>query len=382
MANTGGILPHERKLQHRKYRRIHASPTQITYPTYNHGLSLDQPKLNNLYMGQREGWRLHDSQGKDLGSLTLALESDTRKGRHKVKIGPETADFHLKRGYFDVQKNSFLSEHQWLSPGNVDEDLRNPEEKHYSWAVAELNGKKGVAFAAFDRDKFSDGESYVKWFFAPVLRTKKEDFSGSQAILGNGQKIPLEKLVWNKALEHIGGKNMLSVYDAPETELEKIKPYFRALAPKFAVPKVDAKTVKDYREKADEVYMVIGTPESASPTRKSIGIELDKAVELYHGYLREAYFPQFANVEDGKKHKLTGKVEAAKEMYEGGILKLIESAVKVDGKIIVPYKDAQVKGTGLNPQEITELGLTYLMKGDKLFEHYVRYPAKQKYAKK
>lgn len=374
MVTSGEKLPHGGKEWRRKprsaYRRI--SPS-----SYNHGLSLDQPKLNNIYMGQREGWRLQDSQGKDLGALTLALESDTTKGRHKVKIGPETADFHLRRGYFDVQKHSFLQEHQRLSRANADEDLRNPEEKHYSWAVAELDGKKGVAFAAFDRDKFSDGESYVKWFFSPVVRTKKEDFSGSHAVLGNGQRVPLERLVRNKALEHIGGKDMISVYDAPESELEKIKPYFRALAPKFDVPKVNANTVKAYREKADEIYMVVSMPASASPTRRNVGIELEKAIELYHGYLREAYFPQFANVEDGKKHKLTGKVEAARKMYEGGILKLIESAVKVDGKIIVPYKDAQVKGTTLNPQEITELRLTYLVKGDKMFEHYVRYPSKK-----
>ena len=374
---TGEILPHERKLQHQKYRGIHTNPTRTHSKPYNHGLSLDQPKLKNLYMGQREGWHLQDSQGNDLGSLTLALISDTRKGRDNVQIGPQSADWHLMRGYFDVQKRSFLQEHQWLSPANADEDLRNPEEKHYSWTVAELNGKKGIGFAAFDRDKFSDGESYVKWFFKPTLRTKDKDFSGANVVLGNGHNQPLEKIIWNHSLNHVGGKNMLSVYDAPESELAQIRPYFRALAPKFDVPKVDAKTVKDYKEKADSVYIVVGIPESSDSTRKSVGIELQKAFELYHGYLREAYFPQFANVEDGKKHELTKKTEAARDMYEGGIRKLVESAVKVNGKLIVPYKDARVTGIPLSPQEITEVGLIYLMKGQKLFEHYVRYPAKK-----
>ncbi len=362
----------------RQYRKFRTRSAKSDLPiNYNHGLSNDRPKLKNLYEGQNEGWHLQDSEGKDLGALTLSLVSDTRKGRDKVKIGPQSADWHLRRGYFDVQKHSFLQKHQRLSPGNADEDLRNPEEKHYSWAVAELNGKKGVSFAVVDRDKFSDREGYVKWFFAPVIRTKDGDFSGSNAVLGNGHKVPLEQLVRDKSLEHIGGKNMLSVYDAPESELEKIKPYFRALAPEFAVPKVDARSVKDYREKADRIYMVISVPESSNLTRKNIGIELQKAVELYHGYLREAYFPQFANVDDGKKHKLTKKIEAAREMYEGGILKLVESARKIDGKLIVPYKDAARIGRPLTPKEQFEFGIKYLMEGEKLFEHYVRYPIKK-----
>ncbi len=343
------------------------------YVNYDHGLSTGQPKLNNLYMGQREGWRLQDSQENDLGQLTLAVISGMTKGN--PKIGPQTAMQHLRRGYFDVQKHSFLQEHQWLSPSNAAEEFRNPEEKHYSHIVAELNGK-GIGFAAVDRDKFSDGKGYVKWFYSPVLRTKDGDFSGSQSVLGNGHKLPLEQLIFGKALEHVGGKGMLSVYEGPESELERIKPFFRALTPKFDVPKADAKTVKDYKEKADEVYIVVNVPESSDKVTKSVGIELQKAFELYNGYLREAYFPQFANIRDGKKHELKRKIEAAWDMYESGIRRLVASAAKVDGKIIIPFKDAKTKGTPLKPTEKHTLESNYLSLGQEAFKHYVRYPNK------
>ncbi len=352
---------------------------------YDHGLIQD--KLNNLYLGEKEGWRLQNTQGEDLGTLTLAIISDMREG--DAKIGPMTAMQHLSLEQ-DLQKSSFLQKHQWLSPENAAEDLRNPEEKRYTHVVAELNdGKKvkGVGFAVVDRDSFSKRGGYVEWFFLPTLRTKGEDFSYAKVVQGNGHKIPLHELIRNQSLKHIGGENLVSVYDASEGELKRIPEAFMALAPKLDVPKVDAKSIGDYRKKADKVHIVVGSAKHGSWfdywssketwANRFDGIELEKAFDIYFGYFREAYFPQWANVRDGKKSELKAKNNAAISMYNQGIFELVSSAVKVRDKILVPWKDAEA-GTPISREEKIRLVDKYKRLGAEAYKNYVRYPIEHK----
>ena len=340
---------------------------------YYHGLNPNQPKLNNLYIGQREGWHLQDAQGKDLGDLAIAIVSDMKK---KGKIGPMTAMEHLKQGEY-VQKHSYLQPHQIFPAKHAEEPLSDPKEKYYSQVIAELNGK-GVGFAIVDRAKFADGadgESYVKMFYVPaLLKTDKEDFSKAQVVKGNGHSESLTQLIARLALDHVGGRNMLTVFDAPETELEQLRPYnFKALAPLFDVPEVKARTSKQFSKKADQIYLVIRPPEGPKSSNYGIGVELDKAFDLLNGYWREAYIDEYATVRGNKQFRLK-RIDSARKFYDNGIKSLVDNAVKVGDKIIVQYKDnVDSTFTQLTPVEKEQLQEKYKSLGAIAFQKYIRH---------
>ncbi len=358
MATGGMLLPKEREKQHHKYRRGlgHKVGNRGDYtPTYDHGLG--QNKLNNLYIGKEEGWHLQDSNGKDLGALTVTVLSDANTGDKLKgpKVGSMTVMDHLMKGHY-VQQHSYLKQHQRLSPSDAMSVLQDPNEKFYTHVIAEVDDKRyvhgyrGVGFDVIDGAKFEDGEPYVKMFYIPTtLKLKNEDFSRTNVVKRNGEKEPLEKLIWRLSLEHVGGRKKLTVFDAPEGELGKLENYgFKALTPKFDVPSLSAKTNKEFSQVADQVYMVVKSPEGPKANQYQYGVELQKAIELFNGYLREGY-----------EIKNTKTVM----MYDDGIAKLIDSAVKVNGKVIVPYKGVEISGAvPLERKDKEELKIDYLKK--------------------
>ena len=324
-------------------------------------------KLKNRYI---KAGRL-ESEGKDLGDLAVALVSDMTKG--DVEIGPMTAMQHLGRGVY-VQKNSYLQEHQWLSAGDAKDVIENPKEKYYTWVVAELNGK-GVGFAAVDKSKFTNGEPFVKMFYVPtILKKDDKDFSNANVIKGNGQKEPLEQLISRLSLDQVGGRNLLSVFDGPDAELPSLAAKgYTALAPKFDIPSVGAKTSMEFSQVADQVYMVIKLPEGSRAQQYQFGVDIDKAFQLYNSHLRESYIDEYANVR-GSREFQNKRILTAMGIYEGGIKKLVESAVKVGDKKIVPYKDMQISGaTPLTPKEKEQLTQHYLELGKEAIKQYKRH---------
>lgn len=334
-------------------------------------------KLKNKYIGPEEGLRLQDPQGNDLGALTVAFISDMTK--ENVKIGPFTAMGHLLREAY-IQRHSYLQEHQRLPPRDAKEVLENPKEKFYTHVVAEADGK-GAAFDVVDRGKFSDGESYVKMFYIPtILTSEKRNYTNTFVATPNGKREPLEQLVLKLSLEHVDGKNLLTVFDAPETELPQLEPYkFRALSPKFDVPSISAKTSREFSQVADQVYIVVRAPEGTKAEQYQHGVELNKAFELFNGYLRESYIDEYANVRDSKEFKLR-RIETAMTIYFDGIKKLVDSAVKVGDKVIVPYKAVTIPGaTPLSQEDKKRLIMQYTELGKEAVKQYKRYfPAGKK----
>lgn len=332
-------------------------------------------KLKNQYI---EAGRL-ESNGKDIGRLAVALVSDMTKGN--ATIGPMTAMQHLRRGVY-VQKNSYLQPHQWLSAADAKSVIENPKEKYYTWVVAELDGK-GVGFAAVDKSKFTDGEPFVKMFYVPtIVKREGEDYTHTNVVKGNGQKEPLEHLILRSSLHHVNGRNLLSVFDGPDAELPSLAAYgYRALAPKFDIPSAGAKTSEDFSKVADQVYMVVKLPEGQAAKQYQFGVELGKALQLYNSQLRESYIDEFANVR-GSREFHNRRIDSAMGMYNGGIRKLVESAIKVGDKVIVPYKDAVIEGAEPLPEELKKrLVIHYLEWGKEAVKHYKKHFPKEPYAK-
>lgn len=331
-------------------------------------------KLKNRYV---KAGRLESSDGKDLGELAVALVSDMTKG--DVQIGPMNAMQHLRQGV-RVQKNSYLEDHQILPAADAGDVIANPNEKYYTGVVAELNGK-GVGYAAIDKANFTDkkgkktGEQFVKMFYVPTIVTKGgKDFSNSNVVKGNGHREPLEQLILRLSLDRVGGRNLLSVFDGPDAELPSLAAHgYRALAPKFDIPSAGAKTSADFSQVADQVYMVVKLPEGQTAKQYKFGVELSKAFQLYNNQLREGYIDEWANVR-GNREFHNRRIDSAMGMYNDGIKKLVESAVKVGDKIIVPYKDMQISGAAqLTPKENEELTQKYLKLGKEAVKHYKKY---------
>ena len=365
------VLRHEGP---RHYGRVRA--TQSMYksqkPHYSHGLN--KPKLNNLYIGKKENWHLHDSQGKDLGQLTFAVLSDMSKGNEKQgpKIGPMSAYENLRREYFDVQNNSSLTDTQKLRPFQAREPLQDLNEKYYSHVIAEVDGR-AVGFAAVDRTQFEDRENYVAFFYRPTLKIKPFDFTGSKVVKRNGHTEPLEHLIERISLDHIGGRNLLAVADASEAELVTMPQTFKALTPKFDIPSAKARTKAEYAVPSDSVHVVVRLPEGNNASKYQHGVELGKAFHLYNTIIREGYIDEYATVKDGKQHKLTRVQGAAFDMYKNGIRALVESAVKIGDKFIVPYKGADPNQFAqLNAKERNDLLGQYIAKAPESFAKYVR----------
>ena len=366
------VLRHEGPRHYGRIRAKQSLYSKSQRPHYSHGLN--QPKLNNIYIGKKENWHLHDSQGKDLGQLTFAVLSDMSKGNEKQgpKVGPMTAYQHLRREYFDVQNHSALTDTQKLRPFQAREPLQDLNEKYYSHIVAEV-GDKAVGFATVDKAQFEDGESYVAFFYRPTLKIKPFDFTGSKVVKKNGHTEPLEHLIERISLDHIGGRNLLAVADASEAELATLPETFKALAPKFGIPATRARTKKEYAVPSDKVHVVVRLPEGNNASKYQHGVELGKAFHLYNTIIREGYIDEYATVKDGKQHKITRVQGAAFEMYKNGIMALVESAVKVGDKFIVPYKGADPKQfKQLNATEKNDLLDRYIGKAPESFAKYVR----------
>lgn len=336
-------------------------------------------KLKNRYVG---AGRLESSDGKDLGNLAVALVSNMTKG--DVKIGPMTAMQHLRGGHH-VQTHSYLKDHQILPPADARDVIANPNEKYYTGVVAELNGN-GVGYAAIDKANFTDekgkktGEQFVKMFYVPTIVTKGgKDFSNSNVVKGNGHKEPLDQLILRLSLDQVGGRNLLSVFDSPDEELPSLAAHgYRPLAPKFDIPSAGAKTSAEFSQVADQVYMVVKLPEGPAANQYQFGVELSKAFQLYNNQLREGYIDEWANVR-GNREFHNRRIDSAMGMYNDGIKKLVENAVKVGYKVIVPYKDMQISGAvSLNPLEKEELTQKYLELGKGAVKHYKRYFPKGK----
>ena len=343
---------------------------------YEHGYEkgLNQPKLNNLYIGKKEQWHLHDSQGTDLGQLTFAVISDMGKGDEKEgpKVGPISAYQHLRKEYFDVQNKSLLGKSQKLRPFQAREPLQDPKEKYYSHVIAET-GDKAVGFAAVDRAKFDDGENYVAMFYRPTLAVRPVDFSKANVVKKNGHIEPLENLIERIALDHIRGRNLLAVADATEEELARLPKSFRALAPQFDIPAALARTTKEYAIPTDNAYIVVRLPEGQNASKYQNGVELGKAFQLYNTIIREGYIDEHATVKDGKT-RITKRVQAAMDMYKNGINALVESAVKVGDKFVVPYKGADLTQTiKLGADEKQRLVDHYLALAPESFAKYIRH---------
>ena len=331
-------------------------------------------KLKNRFVGQEKGWHL-ELDGKDLGNLTVAVISDMTEGN--PAIGGMTAMQHLRKGRY-VQRHSYLQPHQWLPTGDAKHNLQNPKERYYTHVVAELNGK-GIGSSVVDRASFHDGENYIKMFYIPTaLKTEKADFSGANVVKGNGQKEPLEQLIFRESLNHIKGRKLLTVFDAPEAELPSLTKYnFRALAPQFNVPDLKAKTAKEFSTVADKVYMVVRAPEGERAKQYENGVELDKAFQLFNGYLREGYIDEYANVRGNKEFR-NPRIETAMRMYFGGIKKLVDSAVVVNNKYVVPYKGVVIpEARPLSSREKLLLTRQYKDLGKEAVEQYkMHFPAK------
>ncbi|MBI2656632.1 hypothetical protein HYX03_02750 [Candidatus Woesearchaeota archaeon] len=357
---------------------------------YEHGYErgLNQPKLNNLYIGKKEQWHLHDAQDNDLGILTIAVLSDMTKG--DVKIGPMRAMEHLDKEY-ELQKHSVLEDRQRMSPSNAKEEFVNPKEPRYSHLIAYIkdkkltHGVKAVSFAAADINEFQEYEvaghklgghkRFMDWFYLPIGRQDDgQDFGKFSVVKKNGHTEPLEKLVGRLALQHVNGSGLLAVHDAPERQLEGVAQYgFMALAPKFSIPKVNVKTVEDYSQPVDEVHIIIKPSRNRDSGEHDYGLEFGSAFSLYMQHIRESYFPHYASVRGTKVTPLRQKFEASMGMYREGINRLVDSAVKVDGKIIVPYKNASVGNLSkLNPEESAEFKKSFWEYALKDFAHYVK----------
>lgn len=340
-------------------------------------------KLKNRFIGQKEGWHL-ELDGKDLGDFRVAVISDMTEG--DPIIGNMTAKQHLRKGFY-VQKHSYLQEHQWFPWGDAKSVLENPNERFYTHVVAGVADKKvkhgfrGAGFSVVDRAQFSDGESYAKMFYIPTaLKDEKKglDFSNANVVKGNGQKESLEQLIFRESLNHIKGRNLLTVFDAPEAELQSLTKYnFRALAPQFDVPDLKSKTSKEFSQVADKVHMVVRAPEDERAKLYEHGVELGKAFQLFNGYLREGYIDEYANVRGAKEFR-NRRIETAMQMYFDGIKKLVGSAVVVNNQYVVPYKGVAIPGAiPVNSKDKDKLIMQYTKLGEEAVQQYkMHFPAK------
>lgn len=342
-------------------------------------------KLQNQFkeVGQLE------LNGQDLGKLSLASVSDMTKGGHDgPKIGPLSAREHLKRGYFGVQRRSYLDENQRLTPRQRVEVHHDPTESSVD-LIAELGGKlkqdiKGVGFASVEKAKFPDGEGYVNMWYRPTIAsTRGPDFSKAEVIKGNGHRESLDDLIWRESLSRIRGTDLLVVTDAPERQFDHMKHYgFKPLKPKFGVPSTRAETEEKYAKRSDWIYLGLKVPQSLQ-AKYQVGIPLDKVFHLLNDYVREGFIDQSINVKGDRKFEVK-RVNSAKRVYDNNIRRIIDSAVAYNGQVIVPFQDvpeSQYKSLGLKPLSATDasqLKDKYLGLGNDVFQKVEYHPPDKK----
>lgn len=342
-------------------------------------------KLQNQY---KKAGRL-EIDGKYLGDLAVASVSDMTTGGHDgPKIGPLSAREHLKRGYFGVQKRSYLEEHQRLTPRQRVEVHHDPTESSVD-LIAELGGKrkqdiKGVGFASVEKAKFTDGEGYVNMWYRPTIAsTRGPDFRKGVVVKGNGHRESLDDLIWRESLSRIRGTDLLVVTDAPERQLDHMEPYgFKPLKPKFGVPSTAAETEAEYSKRSDWIYLGLRVPQSLQ-AKYQIGLPLDKVFHLLNDYVREGFIDQSVNVRKDREFEVK-RVNSAKRVYDNNIRRIVDSAVAYNGEVIIPFQDvpeSQYKRQGLKQLSATEaskLKKKYLGLGNDAFPKVEYHPPAKK----
>ena len=324
--------------------------------------------------------------GKDLGELDLIhLSNMTTGGNKGPRIGSVTALEHLRRGYFGVQRRSYLEPHQRLTPAQRREVHHDKTENSVD-VIAELDGKHGigVGFASVEKAKFADGESYVNMWYRPTIAsTRGPDFRKGVVVKGNGHRESLDDLIWRESLSRIRGTDLLVVTDAPERQSDHMKHYgFKPLKPKFGVPSTRAETEEKYAKRSDWIYLGLKVPQSLQ-AKYQVGIPLDKVFHLLNDYVREGYIDQSVNVRGNRKFEVK-RVNSAKKAYDNNIRRIVDSAVSYNGEVIVPFQDvleSQYKSLRLKPLSATDarnLKDNYLGLGDAQFSKVEYHPPAKK----
>jgi len=340
-------------------------------------------KLKNQY--KKVGHLEHD--GKNAGDLALAFVSDMTSGDRLEgpKIGPLTAFEHLKKGYYGVQRKSYLKKHQTLTPAQRREVHHDKTETSVD-TIAELNGDNGigVGFASVEKAKFTDGEKYVNMWYRPTIASKDgPDFRKVEVIKRNSHRESLDDLIWRESLSRIDGTGLLAVTDAPQAQLNHMLGYgFRPIKSKFGVPSLKAETEADFSKRSDWIYLGLKIPD-ALKAKYQLGIPLHKAFHLLNDYIREGFIDQSVNVRKNREYEVK-RVNSAKRVYDNNIIRMIESAVRYENQVIVPFQDIpeeRYKQSGLipiNKKDRDKLKDEYLKLGNVQFSKVEYHPPDKK----